>query len=79
MELGAILVVQRSPAAVQPRRASALPRVRGVPLPTRSGRRGGVLRVPLYEALPVTRGKRYMLLSFLFGEGDLRSGSFPVV
>jgi hypothetical protein len=46
MEAGAILVVQRSPAAVQPRRASALPRVRGVPLPTRSGRRGGVLRVP---------------------------------
>ncbi len=46
MESGAILVVQRSPPAVQPRRASALPRGRGVPLPTRSGRRGGVLRVP---------------------------------
>src|SRR5260370_32736518 len=46
MESGAILVVQRSPPAVQPRRAAALPRGRGVPLPTRSGRRGGVLRVP---------------------------------
>jgi hypothetical protein len=34
-----------------------------VRLPTRSGRRGGVLQVPLHEALPVTRGKRYMLLS----------------
>jgi hypothetical protein len=33
----------------------------------------------LHEALPVTRGKRHMLLSFLFGEGDRRSGSFPVV
>jgi predicted 2-oxoglutarate/Fe(II)-dependent dioxygenase YbiX len=33
----------------------------------------------LHEALPVTRGKRYVLLSFLFGEGDRRPGSFPVV
>ena len=33
----------------------------------------------LHEALPVTRGKRYVLLSFLFGEGDRRSGSVPVV
>ena len=32
----------------------------------------------LHEALPVTRGKRYVLLSFLFGEGDRRSGSVPV-
>ena len=32
----------------------------------------------LNEALPVTRGKRYVLLSFLFGEGDRPSGSFPV-
>jgi len=47
MELGAILVVQRSPAAVQPRRASALPEYGAyVRLPTRSGRRGGVLQVP---------------------------------
>jgi hypothetical protein len=33
----------------------------------------------LHQALPVTRGKRYVLLSFLFGEGDRRSGSVPVV
>ena len=61
MESGAILVVQRSPPAVQPRRASALPRGRGVPLPTRSGRRGGVLRVPPARGAARDAGKRYML------------------
>ena len=30
----------------------------------------------LHEALPVTRGKRHMLLSFLFGEGIAAPAAF---
>ncbi len=56
------------------RRPAPLPRVRTGPVSARPGRGAAVQLLHLHEVLDVTAGRRFVLLSFLFGDEARRPG-----